>query len=100
VCNNPYTSATNYYIGHSPVSMISSNFNNNMKLDLLVANFKSNNVNVLFGNGDGTFLVKFSYNTGDRPSFLISDDFNNVGKMDLAVANKISGDVGIFLNTC
>ena len=57
-------------------------------------------LNVLMGNGDGTFQPSLPF---DRPSFIrharsiVTADFNGDGKPDLAVVNDT--DISIFVNT-
>ena len=57
------------------------------KADLAVANYGSDNVSVLLGNGDGTFQTQKTYAVGDGPTSVAVGDFNGDGKADLAVAN-------------
>jgi hypothetical protein len=61
--------------------------NGDGKLDLVVANETGNDVSVLLGNGDGTFLPTTNYGTVDRPEHVAVADLNMDGKPDLAVAS-------------
>ena len=36
-------------------------------MDLALANMYSNNISILFGNGDGTFQPKIDYLVGNNP---------------------------------
>jgi hypothetical protein len=59
-------------------------------------------VDVLRGNGDGTFQAPVSYLVdfhGQEPSTVIAGDFNGDGKPDLAASNFLSGDVSVLINT-
>jgi len=56
-------------------------------------------VNVLLGNGDGTFQAPENYGAGTNPLSVAVGDFNGDGKPDLAVANNGSNNVSILLNT-
>ena len=58
----------NYGAGHEPVSVAVGDFNGDGKLDLAVANYESNNVSMLLGNGDGTFQAAVNYGAGTEPS--------------------------------
>jgi hypothetical protein len=75
-------------------------FNGDGKLDLAVAimgNPNSNgSVDVLLGNGDGTFQAGTSYVVGSRPNSIAVGDFNGDGKVDLAVANQSSDSVSVL----
>lgn len=56
--------------------------NRDGKLDLAVA--ASNGVDVLIGNGDGSFLPPITYPTASGASALVAADFNGDGTLDLA----------------
>jgi FG-GAP-like repeat/Domain of unknown function DUF11/FG-GAP repeat len=84
-----------YNAGDRPENVALGDFNGDGKLDLAIANFFSNNVSVLLGNGDGTFRSAVNYGAGVQPSSVVVGDFNQDGKADLAVANN--GNVSILL---
>jgi hypothetical protein len=54
-------------------------------------------VDVLLGNGDGTFQASLATSTGLYGGFLTAADFNHDGKLDLAVANNNNTNVTILL---
>src|SRR3989442_2223522 len=83
--------------GRSPDSVAVGDFNGDGKLDLATANFDSNDVSVLLGNGDGSFQAALTFAAGRGPSFVAVGDFNGDGKLDLVVANFDSGDVSVLL---
>ena len=94
-----FQAAVNYDVGFLPLSVMSGDFNGDGKLDLAVANQKSNSVSVLLGNGDGTFRVAVSYSAGTGPASVTSGDFNGDGKLDLVTANTYGNNVSILLDT-
>ena len=47
-----------------PVSVAVSDFNNDGRLDIAVANSGTDNIGVLFGNGNGTFSSQSTHSTG------------------------------------
>ncbi len=49
-------------------SVAVGDFNGDGKADLAVANYTSNNVSVLLGNGNGTFQAAVNYAAGSGPS--------------------------------
>jgi hypothetical protein len=89
-----------YFVGRDPIFLISGDFNNDTKIDLIVANRGDNTIGLLFGNGNGTFMTQISYTVGSDPTSLISGDFNGDGRLDLGVVNALGDDVAIFLNQC
>jgi hypothetical protein len=62
-------------------------FNGDGKPDLAVADFHTQQVSVLLGNGDGTFQSVKAYPTGANPSSVVMADFNGDGKIDLALTS-------------
>jgi Flp pilus assembly secretin CpaC len=66
--------------------------------DLVVANSTSDNVTVLLGNGDGTFLEAAGspYSVGRNPSSVVVADFNGDGNLDFAVANQGDNTISVF----
>ena len=66
--------------------------------DLAVANFQSDNVSVLLGAGDGTFVtLQQSFDVGDGPFSVATGDFNGDGVVDLVTANPSSDDLSVLL---
>ena len=71
--------------------------NGDGKPDLAVANYGSNTVSVLLGNGAGGFGAKTDFATGTGPHSVAIGDLNGDGKPDLAVANDGSNTVSVLL---
>jgi hypothetical protein len=96
ICFNPYV---NYIDGGSGSrTLCNSDFNGDGLIDLAVANYSSNNVSILFGNGNGQFSLQTNYLVGNSPVKIVSADFNGDNLMDLAVANAGSNNLSILLN--
>jgi uncharacterized protein (TIGR03437 family) len=53
-----------------------------------VPSFQTNQVLVLFGNGDGTFRSPVFYGTGPNPQFALAVDLNPDGNLDLVVTSQ------------
>jgi hypothetical protein len=85
-----------------PVSIAVGHFNRDYQLDIVVANFGSNNVCVLFGSGNGTFtnqkLYPMEYDS--QPNWVIFKDINNDGWEDTAVVTSGIDNIKILLNLC
>jgi hypothetical protein len=77
--------------GGNPLSVVVGDFNGDGNLDLAVADFTTQQVSVLLGNGDGTFQTVKAYPTGANPSSIVIADFNGDGKLDLALTSTPLG---------
>jgi tetratricopeptide (TPR) repeat protein len=66
--------------------------------DVVLVNSTSNNISVLLGNGDGTFVEApgSPMTVGKDPSSVVVADFNNDGALDLAVTNKGDNSISLF----
>jgi hypothetical protein len=66
--------------------------------DLLVTDSTNNVVNILFSNGDGTFVnPATAIHVGVQPSAIVTADFNGDGFQDFAVANFKDNTISVFL---
>jgi hypothetical protein len=57
----------------------------------------SSQIQILLGNGDGTFQFGDVYQTGSSAQSIVTANFRNNGKMDLAVVLPLSGNITMFL---
>ncbi len=96
-----FTAYKYYPAGTSPHSVAAGDFNGDGIPDLVVANYGSNNVSVLLGNGQGGFKAATNYAAGSFPISVATGDFNGDGFLDVAVAdnnnNKSPGSLSILL---
>ncbi|CAF1308453.1 unnamed protein product [Adineta steineri] len=83
--------------GSIPSNARVGDFNNDNHLDIAVANSGTNNLVVLFGFGDGTFLLGTAYSSGlqSQPNQLTIGDFNNDNQLDIATINTNTNNIGI-----
>ena len=74
-------------------------FNGDGKLDLAAAGTfgSGSTVNILPGNGDGTFQYGASYPGGNVPASIAVADLNGDHKLDLAIANSEGQSVSVLL---
>jgi hypothetical protein len=75
--------------------LIAVDFNRDGKLDLAVADDGNNAVDILLGNGDGTFQPATQYLTGSFTWSLAAGDFDGDGLLDLVVPT--AGGTAIYL---
>ncbi len=92
--------ARSFAAGNNPVAVAVGDLTGNGILDLVVADnggiFGTPALNVLLGNGDGTFQAPRTVAPGIQPGAVAVGDFNGDGIQDLAVANG-SNTVSMFL---
>ena len=72
--------------------------NDDNLLDISAANWLSDTVSVMLGNGDGTFLNSTIYKAGAWPKGVAAEDINNDGIFDLVVPNYKSNNISILLS--
>jgi hypothetical protein len=70
---------------NQPIAIVSADFNGDGNLDLAVADFATGVINILLGQGDGTFTFGKSFSVPAFVSNLAVGDFNGDHKLDLAV---------------
>jgi hypothetical protein len=85
--------------GSSLRSIAVADINNDTQLDIIVANYGTDNIGVLFGYGNGTFMSQMMMSMGlkSHPSSIAIGDFNGDTQRDIAVANYGTKNVGMFL---
>jgi hypothetical protein len=66
---------------------VAADFNGDGHVDLAVANFTDNNLDVFLGNGDGTFTAQPAIGVGLNPFSMTALDYNGDGITDLAIGN-------------
>ncbi|CAF3868932.1 unnamed protein product [Rotaria sp. Silwood1] len=100
-CDGTFLNATTYSTGYNswPWGIVISDFNNDTRPDIAVANKFTFNIGVFLGNGDGTFSNQTTYSTGEnsRPQGLSFGDFNNDNRIDIVVGNYGGDNIGILL---
>ncbi|CAF1395601.1 unnamed protein product [Adineta steineri] len=85
----------------SPDSFTLSDFNNDNRLDLAVANTDNSNIGIFLQNSNRTFSQQITYFTGtySQPTSIVAADFNNDGQIDLIVTNMYLHNLGIYLGS-
>jgi FG-GAP-like repeat len=80
--------------GTGPVSVAVADFNNDGKVDMVVANNEDASVQVFLGNGDGTFKPQSPILLDGNPIAVAVGDFNGDGNVDVVV---LTTDVFVLL---
>jgi hypothetical protein len=97
--NGSFQSQILYSTGDSssPYSVATADFNNDSKLDIVVANADSDNIWVFFGIANGSFSGQIIYSmvSRSRPVWVAVGDFNNDTIQDIVVANKLADNICI-----
>ena len=78
------------------IALVVRDLNGDGKLDLINVDNAGDAVEVLLGNGDGTFQTPKKYATAQGPVGIAIADFNRDGKLDLAVVG--GSEVSLLLN--
>jgi phospholipase C len=96
----PAPTTTSVNAGANPTVLATGDFNGDGKLDMAVANASTHTIQIMLGNGDGTFTTGASFSVGSSitsaPISMAVGDFNRDGKLDLAVGVSPDSIVDIF----
>lgn len=102
--NGNFVDTTNYSAGNNTAlnSIVMGDVDGDKHLDILVANSKTNEIDIFFSYGDGSFTQVQLYRTGDgsEPSSVTIADLNRDNRTAIVVANYGTGSVDILLRTC
>ena len=89
---------TSFAAGDRPNSVAVADLDGDADLDLVTSNSVSDAVNVLLGNGDGTFEAPRSFEVGDFPHCVAVANLDGDTLPDLVTANSFSDDVTVLQN--
>lgn len=86
--------------GSNPLLIATGDFNGDGKLDMAVANGSTHSIQIMLGNGDGTFTTGSSFVVGSSPTSVPTSiavaDFTEDGKLDIAVGVSPDSIIDIF----
>ena len=75
-------------LGETTVGVVTGDFNNDGKIDIVATNYTSDTISIFLGNGDGTFQATVTMTVANGPEAIVAADFNNDGNLDLAIAQR------------
>src|SRR5204863_437705 len=87
-----------YATSTKPSSLAAADFTGDGKPDLIAALSLFGNLNVLLGNGDGTFQTATTWGSGLSYAISVTAaDVNGDGKLDLETADFTGPNIGVLL---
>ena len=92
----PLGSSDHHQLSCDVSDLAVGDFNGDGKVDL-VASCGNSTVNVLLGNGDGTFQSPVPYDVGNNAASVAVADFNGDGMLDIATANQTDNTISVLL---
>ena len=84
-------------VGSNPLSVAVGDFNSDGNADVVIANFGSDDVSVLMGNGRGYFAAKKTFFAGTSPWSVSVTDVNGDGNADVVTANRDSSNISVLM---
>ena len=102
--NGNFTPQITYSTGFlsDPHSLVLSDLNNDTYVDIIVTNRQSNNLCLLYGNENGTFLSQTIVPVGylSYPISVTVDHIDNDGSLDIVYLNNGYSTIEILSKTC
>ncbi len=80
-----------------PIGVVAGDFNGDGKPDIAVISPLDNTLDILLGNGDGTFQPPVPYGVDVSPHWVAVGDFNGDGKADIVTTSLVTGTVSVLL---
>jgi hypothetical protein len=83
----------------NPSALVLGDYNYDNQIDIIVTNFGGDNVDVLIGYGNGSFVLDQSYKliTGSNPIGIVIGDFNGNTRWDILIVEFGTGNVNLLV---
>ena len=85
--------------GTNPIAIDTGDVNDDGRVDVVVANYTSNDVSVFLGNADGTYQTPLTFSVSNNPSAVIVTDLNADCKLDILTSGFGSNNLSALINT-
>jgi len=82
----------------SPNAIATGDFNEDGAVDAAATSSTGDSVNIVFGNGDGSFAFAQTVVVGDSPEELDAKDVNGDGAIDIVAVSRFSDEMHVLLN--
>ncbi|CAF3496833.1 unnamed protein product [Rotaria socialis] len=84
-----------------PTSLAIGDFNQDNRLDIAITAIGYSSIIILFGSGDGNFMVQAIYFVSDDTCVMTIavDDFNKDGHLDIALLQPVSNRLSIYIGS-
>jgi len=93
-----FSSGGSYPTGDAPIHLFPWDTDGDGAIDLVTANYGSDDISILPNSGDGTFAPAATIDAGSSPRGLWGADLTGDGNLDLAVTSSGGSDVTVFRN--
>lgn len=88
-----------FRVGDDPRSAAMGDLDGDGIFDVVTANFASDDISVMLGNGDGIFQIAMNTYVGHHPTAVVLADLDGNGNLDLAVVLEFGNTVMVGLGT-
>jgi hypothetical protein len=94
-----FSGPTDIAVGMRPEHLATADLDGDRYPDLVVANYNSNTVTILYGKGDTTFGRIQTVAVGTNPNWVTIADVNGDKRLDIVAANYKGDSVSVLLNS-
>ncbi|MBL6997616.1 MAG: VCBS repeat-containing protein [Phycisphaerales bacterium] len=94
----PFETLRQYQTGLYSTGIFPADFDGDGDIDLAVSNRGTNNVSILYNNGNGVYETRINFPTGEVPRYVHGGDFDSDGDIDLCTPDYIGMTETVLLN--